>query len=573
MEIVDIHDELFDFLIKKNMEQGDVFFRPRKTNRSNKLTDGYWFLGNDDYLAVGFWKGVNWITKAPNISFVISSAGEGWLHINTSDSEEKTSFVESHLRKQLGLSPSSPSYIKKYKGRNWKENIADFLYFDWHIIDSAIKEYYLNSSSESKLPIGLIDEHEFEEDIKKINIYREEKRNFDEDFSIIEPSKIQNFDIFNYGPIKHCYIKEIPLKTQWIFLTGENGVGKTSILKALAMSIGHRKMNEIEARENKGFKVDIDIIGEKNAKIKFIRKDNLGTSKRKPNSIGFAAYGPMRLKTIFGGLSKNQLKIAKSKSGVFKSLFNNDGYLLDLESEFKNWIDRGIDITKRENEIKELLENIMLNVGEVIFNYKESKIPITLFSEIDSDKKLLPSVSIDKLSSGYLSIVGMMSDMIVRLYQQQPEIKDFGDLTGVVIIDEIDIHLHPKFQKHFVEQLTESFPNIQFIVSTHSPLPLLGAPKNSVICVVERNSKDGVIINRVDDKIHFQDLLPNTLLTSPIFGMNDITNYSRNESIMVRTEKNFNELEFVDKLEIKIKEFITDEKEAQLIELFKNRRE
>jgi predicted ATPase len=572
MAITAIHDELYEFLIQKNREQHGLFFRPRKTNRSNKLTDGYWFLGNDDYLTVGFWKGVNWITKAPNIAFVISSNGDSWLHINTSDSEEKTSFVEKHLREQLGLSPSSPSYIKKYKGKNWKDNISDFLYFDWFLIDNAIKDFYFTSKSESKLPIGLIDSFEFHIDIEKINFYREEKRNFDEDFSIIEPCKIQNFEINNYGPIKHCTLKNIPSKAQWVFLTGENGVGKTSILKALATSIGHRKMTEMEARENKGFNVELDLIGKNNAQIKFIRKNNEGTSKRKPNSIGFAAYGAMRLKTIYGGLTDNQIKNAKSKSGTFKSLFNNDGYLLDLESEFKNWQAIGIDISKRESEIKEILESIMLNVGEVGFRYKSGKTPITLFSEIDSDGKLLPTVTIDKLSSGYLSIVSMMSDMIIRLYQQQPEIKDIADLKGVVIIDEIDIHLHPKFQKHFVEQLTAAFPNVQFIVSTHSPLPLLGAPRNSVICVVKRNSKNGVVINRIDDKIYFQDLLPNTLLTSPIFGMDDITNYDRNESIMIRTEKSYKELEFVDKLELKINEFMTDEKEQQLIELFEDRR-
>jgi predicted ATP-binding protein involved in virulence len=572
MTIVDIHDELYEFLIKKNMEREDLFFRPRKTNRSNKLTDGYWFLGNDDYLTVGFWKGVNWITKAPNIAFMISSTGESWLHVNTSDSQEKTSFVEKYLKKQLGLSSSSPSYIKKFEGKNWKKNLEEFLNFDWYIIDNEVKGDYLKNNFDSKLPIGIIDLYEFEDDIEKINYYRNDKKSFDNRFSNIAPSKIQSFEINNYGPINNCQLNNIPLNTQWIFLTGENGVGKTSILKALATSIGHRKMNEIESKENKKFKVELNLIGKTEDKIEVVRKDNLGTSRRKPYTVGFAAYGPMRLQTLYGGLSNNQLKNAKSKSGTFRSLFNNDGYLLDLESEFQNWADRNIDFSKRENEIKELLENVMLNIGEVGFTYRSGKTPITLFSEKDSDGKLMHSVTIDKLSSGYLSIVAMMSDMIVRLYQQQPEINDIADLRGVVLIDEIDIHLHPKFQKHFVEQLTEAFPNVQFIVSTHSPLPLLGAPRKSVICVVKRNSKDGVVINRVDDKIFFQDLLPNTLLTSPIFGMDDITNYSRNEGKMVRTETSFKELEFVDKLELKIKEFITDEKELELIKLFEDRR-
>ncbi|MWB92737.1 AAA family ATPase [Flavobacterium sp. GA093] len=559
MTIVDIHDELFEFLIKKNMEQEDLFFRPRKTNRSNKLTDGYWFLGNDDYLTVGFWKGVNWITKAPNIAFMISSTGESWVHVNTSDSEKKTSFVEMYLKKQLGLSPSSPSYIKKFEGKNWKKNLEEFLSFDWYIIDTAIKDYYLRNNFDDKLPIGLIDLYEFEDDIEKINYYRNDKKSFDVKFSNIAPSKIQSFQISNYGPIDCCNLKDIPVNTQWIFLTGENGVGKTSILKALATSIGHRKMNEIESKENKKFKVELNLTGKTKDNIEVIRKDNIGTSKRKPYTVGFAAYGPMRLQTLYGALSPNQLKNAKSKSGTFRSLFNNDGYLLDLESEFQNWKDKGIDISKRENEIKELLESIMLNIREVGFTYRSGKTPITLFSEIDSNGELLHSVTIDKLSSGYLSIVAMMSDMIVRLYQQQPEIYDIADLRGVVLIDEIDIHLHPKFQKHFVEQLTEAFPNVQFIVTTHSAIPLLGAPENSVFCVITRNASDGVKIARLkklENEIKY--LTPNTILTSDIFDFDFFEDMSDEAFEKLYIEDNYDEVKWNKEVDQRLRKLDTD---------------
>lgn len=70
----------------------------------------------------------------------------------------------------------------------------------------------------------------------------------------------------------------------------------------------------------------------------------------------------------------------------------------------------------------------------------------------------------------------MIGDMINRLTRKSvPD--DLSSLEGIVLIDEIDLHLHPKYQRLFVEKLTELFPKIQFIVSTHSSVPLLGAHK------------------------------------------------------------------------------------------------
>jgi len=167
----------------------------------------------------------------------------------------------------------------------------------------------------------------------------------------------------------------------------------------------------------------------------------------------------------------------------------------------------------------------------------------------------------------------MMSDMLIRLFQQQPKVNDPADLEGVIFIDEIDIHLHPKFQKHLVVQLSRAFPNIQFIVTTHSPIPLLGAPKNSCIFVAKRNASDGVILERVDDKLFLEELLPNTILSSPIFGMADITNEFKEDQTRVRVEDTYEEVLLMDTLKKEIKSFMNNEKEERLIERIKKRYE
>ena len=77
---------------------------------------------------------------------------------------------------------------------------------------------------------------------------------------------------------------------------------------------------------------------------------------------------------------------------------------------------------------------------------------------------------IHNLSSGYQSLLWMVIDIAYRLAHLNPNILQFQNITGIVFIDEIDMHLHPNWQWRIVNALTKTFPKIQFIVTTHSPI-------------------------------------------------------------------------------------------------------
>jgi hypothetical protein len=197
---------------------------------------------------------------------------------------------------------------------------------------------------------------------------------------------------------------------------------------------------------------------------------------------------------------------------------------------------------------------------------------VTSYYEKDKDGAEFNKVTFDKLASGLKSMIAMIGDIMIRLYDQQPLIHDPSEFAGVVLIDEIDIHLHPKLQKQLVEQLTKTFPKVQFFASTHSPIPLLGAPKHSLLYKVERNKNEGVRLLRLDERLVLGDLLPNTILTSPLFGLEDIIPNSHDGKDIVRTEKDFREIDFNDQVSQRITAFLTDEREERLIEMFKSRR-
>jgi hypothetical protein len=190
----------------------------------------------------------------------------------------------------------------------------------------------------------------------------------------------------------------------------------------------------------------------------------------------------------------------------------------------------------------------------------------------DDEQNPFNPVTFGELSSGHKNLIAFLSDMIINLIWKQPNIQSLSELTGIVIIDEIDLHLHPEAQKALIEALADTLPDVQFIVSTHSPIPLLGAPKNSLIYRVTRTENLGIIAKRVDDKIHLDDLLPNAILTSPIFDMESITNTNRDSSTRIITTDDFQEIEFSQKIQSRIDDFLTDKKQEELIKLFEERR-
>ncbi|MDM8517386.1 AAA family ATPase, partial [Desulfobacterales bacterium HSG16] len=96
-------------------------------------------------------------------------------------------------------------------------------------------------------------------------------------------------------------------------------------------------------------------------------------------------------------------------------------------------------------------------------------------------------ISLNLVSQGFKVIMGWIGFFVQRLVQAFPLSKDFARENAVVLIDEVDSYLHPKWQARIMETLKEVFPNTQFIISTHSPL-LLGALKAENIRLLEFES-------------------------------------------------------------------------------------
>lgn len=78
-------------------------------------------------------------------------------------------------------------------------------------------------------------------------------------------------------------------------------------------------------------------------------------------------------------------------------------------------------------------------------------------------------LGLDQLSDGERSFIAILGDMVRRLSLANPDLDNPLQGHGVVLIDELELHLHPRWQREIVQKLRETFPNIQFIGTTHSP--------------------------------------------------------------------------------------------------------
>ena len=92
------------------------------------------------------------------------------------------------------------------------------------------------------------------------------------------------------------------------------------------------------------------------------------------------------------------------------------------------------------------------------------------------------SLPIRALSSGYQSLIWMVLDIAYRMALLNPDLKShIADVPGIIMVDELDMHLHPKWQWNVIQALRNTFPNVQFIAATHSPIIISSCKDETLI--------------------------------------------------------------------------------------------
>ncbi len=183
-------------------------------------------------------------------------------------------------------------------------------------------------------------------------------------------------------------------------------------------------------------------------------------------------YGAFRR---ISGFSSQTALIDDQLQKRFLTLFEEGAALYDCESWLKE-LDRKATKSQQNSpqrrtlaEVKQLIVQLLPGVDEI---------------RLEDEVKFMwrgDKVNLSQLSDGYRSMFALAVDLLRWLeLLRPPQVKRLNEVGGVVLIDEIDAHLHPKWQREAGFLLTKIFPNLQFIVATHSPFVAMAAGEGAL---------------------------------------------------------------------------------------------
>jgi energy-coupling factor transporter ATP-binding protein EcfA2 len=348
----------------------------------------------------------------------------------------------------------------------------------------------------------------------------------------------------------------------WTVFTGDNGSGKSTLLKAIAIALTgrdtaralqpsfHRWIREgqheamielgiapVAGDDNftgggrttdKPFLAHITLKnGQKEPSVEALTGKNYSTPQRSIWSQDVkgwfsCGYGPFR--RVFGASPEAMRQMVAPATERFVTMFQEAASLAEVDQWLRTLNHKALE---SKSEAKEQLDLIL----EVL---RDDLMPnqITV-DRIDSDGLWLKDrnglqLSWSEMSDGYRAALALLTDILRHLINVYG-VNDLVDRdvngklvfkrSGVVLIDEIDAHLHPEWQREIGFWLKRHFPKIQFIVTTHSPIICQAADPNGLFVLPEPGSNDGPHALSTDEYNKVIASRPDTILLTSAFGL------------------------------------------------------
>ena len=300
---------------------------------------------------------------------------------------------------------------------------------------------------------------------------------------------LDKINISKFYSIKNMEINDLSDKNEVYFL-GENGMGKTIILQSIILALN----SVIDTRPDFLLKYYIKEKFEGTTFPQECKIFGYGVSRFFPSEYSPDRYG-------FSTLFDRNIQLVHPLRWLEKV------QLIELRKQSSNKKSNYVSYKK----VIDFLENIVN-----IENEKEIRIKETEKSFIFVERGA--ELEFEQLADGYRSILIWLCDLLSRLVETQPNAIDIGEFKGIVLIDEIDMLLHPKWASVIVKKLKTKLPNIQWIFTTHSPTLIMGATDKAIFYKVYKIN--GVTkISEPYKKTDFINYMLNGIVTSPLFDL------------------------------------------------------
>ena len=333
-------------------------------------------------------------------------------------------------------------------------------------------------------------------------------------------------------------------------LIGNNGVGKTTVLEALALSIQtyFSRMNDITKKSIKKDDVHFtsNLVGDASqhrvysnptvlkSKInldgveyssEISREDETNATRTKYTGKELAAAGRELLNSqeailpVICYFSTSRVvdtqKVSTNTVGKNKLNDRRCGYIdcLNATLDRKALTDWAFKMAMAEYK-----------KGASVAEYEAFKKAVGIFMQKMNDLDEIPLVEytrdfeditytedgktmlVNYLSAGYQSLLWMLMEISFRIALLNPELSDYSQAEGIVLIDEIDMHLHPRWQWKILDALHSSFPKVQFIAATHSPIIISSFKDAKLLSIGENGAEElsGAYAYSIDDVVEYK---------------------------------------------------------------------
>lgn len=325
----------------------------------------------------------------------------------------------------------------------------------------------------------------------------------------------------NYKAIEKL---DIDLKSGVNLLIGDNGAGKTSVLEGIAVALGGLFVNVAGVSTKNIVKDDVRMnikpMGDSSTTIEYCEPVLTGCTLCVTEEQDFT------WNRIKEEVSATHTKIDDKNVCVWmKKLTNNSDTTLplisfqsaarawkvrrgDFGTELKKKLDdrrcgyiRCLDSSMDVKSIQQwcLKQEVVRSNKGAVREYEMFKNIVASFMKEINELTMVPSIyyspqfdelvykedktemPISKLSAGYQSLLWMIMDLAYRVCMLNPELESKDQIMGIVLIDEIDLHLHPKWQWNVTDALRKTFASVQFIIATHSPIVISASKEANLI--------------------------------------------------------------------------------------------
>lgn len=347
---------------------------------------------------------------------------------------------------------------------------------------------------------------------------------------------LKRISVNDIGPFEGLTINFDP---NWNILLGDNGVGKSSIIKAIAIAILGEESKSYAQRIIKAGKPNSTITlesGRATYTTKLFRKNGEARVESIPGRAFEAegwlavAFPPLRTmswtrpSSAETGTTGRERPTTDDLLPVIRGeadprLDNLKQWIVNVDYRIKDARSRKQDATVHER----LLKDFFSVVGQLTKGSTNSTTGTKIeFKEVNPATKEITVITddgelpIEALSQGMTSLIGWVGILLQRMYEVYG--KDDNDPKqryALVLMDEIDAHLHPAWQQSLIRRLSRIFPNVQFIATTHSPLIVGGMKPEQII----RFARDGnkVVTYTINEEMTIGRA--DQILSSDLFGL------------------------------------------------------